>query len=73
MGLSGTWDATATLQRRFQKSDGTFTSWFDIDGGSWSGNVQTSYIADEACEVKLGIKTGDFTSGTMEARIGFGG
>ncbi len=71
VGLSGTWVGIATLQRRFRRSDGTLTSWFDVE--SWSANIQTSYVADEACELQLGIKTGDYTSGTLEARLGFGG
>lgn len=65
ISISGTFDATVTLQRRL---DGT--NWRDVEG--WSGEIETSYIADKAGDVRTGVKTGDFTSGTAELLIGVG-
>lgn len=61
-------DAIVTLQRRFSLDTGGYGSWADVE--SWSGIVQTSYIVDRAQQIRLGIKTGDFTSGTISVELG---
>ena len=69
ISLSGTWGATVTLQRRFPGASpaAAKTAWFDVE--SWSGNIETSYVVDVMSQLRLGVKTGDFTSGTVAARI----
>lgn len=55
---------TVTLQRRF---DGT--NWRDVD--AWSVDVETSYVADESCDIRIGVKTGDYGASTT-VRLGIG-
>ena len=67
VSISGTYVATVTLQRM---CDGT--NWRDIQ--SWTSTVaEVTYHADENCSVRIGVKTGDFTSGTAVLRLGMGG
>lgn len=63
VSVSGTFVATVTLQRRL---DGA--NWRDVE--SWSSEIETTYVVDEPSELRLGVKTGDFTSGTAVCRIG---
>lgn len=68
ISVSNTFVATVTLQRRFYTKEGPPTSWVDVL--SWTGPVETTAVADEHQEIRLGVKSGDFTSGTVTARIG---
>ena len=63
ISVSGTWSGTVTLQR---KIDGT--NWRDV--ASWTSNIEASYCADEFGDIRIGIKTGDFSSGTAVVRLG---
>lgn len=63
VSVSGTFVATVTLQRRL---DGT--NWRDVE--AWSGEIEGSYVVDEPCDLRIGVKTGGFTSGTAVCRIG---
>ncbi len=65
VSVSGVSDSTVTLQRRFNGAD-----WRDVI--DFSANEEGSYTADEACELRLGIKTGDYGSDTVICRIGKG-
>jgi len=71
VSVSGTFNTLVTLQRRFGAG-----AWADIpnpDGSfGFAGPTQQTYEADESCELRLGVKTGDFTSGTVECRLGKG-
>lgn len=59
ISVSGTFVATVTFQRSF---DGGQT-WLDVR--EYTAPSERSYKADGArCDVRIGIKTGDFTSGT---------
>ncbi len=64
--LRGTWVGTITLQR----SDDAGVVYDDVD--SWTTNVVR--ICDEADRggalFRLGFKTGDFSSGTADVRVG---
>ena len=62
------WVATVTLQRRFRDHAGTWGSWRDVE--SWSGDVETAYVAGRTQQIRLGVKTGDYTSGTVGLEIG---
>lgn len=65
ISISGIFDANVTLQRRLDAAN-----WRNVS--VWSGGVETSYISDEVQEVRIGIPTGDYTSGTADCRIGKG-
>lgn len=65
VSVSGTFDATITLQRQLDA-----VNWRDIM--SWSGAVELSYIGDEGQDIRIGIRTGDYVSGTALCRIGKG-
>lgn len=71
ISIAGTFTATVTLQRQL---DGA--NWRDVpdsDGNfGWTAPTEQSYVADESQIVRLGVKTGDYTSGTINARIGKG-
>ena len=60
---------TATVQRRFDNGV-TKSSWYDVD--SWSADLSATIDADEHQEVRLGVKTGNYGSGTTTVRIGAG-
>ncbi len=55
---------TVTLQRRM---DGT--NWRDVE--AWTADVESTYVADEACLLRLGVKTGDYGASTT-VRLGKG-
>lgn len=63
ISLSGTFVATVTLQRRLNGVD-----WRPVD--SWSGEIETTYVVDEPCDLRFGVLTGNFTSGTAVCRLG---
>lgn len=67
ISISGTWAGTVTLQRRFGSSDDAR----DVTDGSWIVNIEKSlYDHEEGVEYRIGIKTGDYTSGTANVRLG---
>lgn len=66
--IAGT-STTTTLQRRFHEAE-VMSAWFDVE--SWSVDTETSYVADETQEIRLGVKTGDYGSGTTTVRLGIG-
>ncbi|KKL88868.1 hypothetical protein LCGC14_1920400 [marine sediment metagenome] len=63
ISVSGTFVATVTLQRRL---DGA--NWRDIE--SYTAQTEKDFEVGEGSEIRLGVKTGDYTSGTVEARLG---
>lgn len=66
--LPGTWSATVTLQR----SIGEPGSWADVTTYTVAGT--TTYADDLSNQVvyyRIGVKTGNFTSGTVEAALEF--
>ncbi len=65
VSVSGTWSATVHLQHRL---DGT--NWRDVE--SYTANTEKVYTAGEGCDVRIGVKTGNFTSGTVVVRLGVG-
>ncbi|RLB93295.1 MAG: hypothetical protein DRH26_04210 [Deltaproteobacteria bacterium] len=65
ISIAGTWSGTVTLQRRFSTSDTA------RDVEEFTGNAEESLFDHESTvEYRLGIKTGDYTSGTCNARLG---
>jgi hypothetical protein len=63
LSISGSFTATVTHQRRL---DGI--NWRDVE--PFTIPAEKDGIAPEAQEVRVGVKTGDFTSGPIVVRIG---
>ena len=64
LSISGTWAGTVTAQRSFDGS-----TWHDVD--TWTINTQEYGLEPEkGIEYRVGIKTGDYTSGTCVLRLG---
>lgn len=61
----GATSTTVTLQRRLDGSN-----WRDVQ--SWVADVEATYQADAAAELRLGVKTGGFGSGTQVCRLQVG-
>ena len=58
LSISGTWAGTVTVQRSF---DGGST-WLDVD--TFTANTETYGFDPIRCRYRVGIKTGEYTSGT---------
>ena len=64
--LTGTWVATVTLQR----SVGEPGDWVDVT--TYTANTSTTYndsLDNQIIYYRIGVATGDFTSGTVEASL----
>lgn len=61
--LSGTWVATVHLQRSF---DGGITA-LDVD--SFTTNVERDISTRTPCLFRFGVKTGNYTSGTVVGEL----
>lgn len=68
--LAGTWVGTVTLQR----SIGETGAWVDVT--TYTGNTTTTYndaLDNQIIYYRIGVKTGAYTSGTVEASLEFEG
>jgi hypothetical protein len=67
INISNTFTATVTLQRSFDSATGP---WVDVTAvGPWTAPVVTSYtdaLNNQTVWYRLGVKTGDFTSGQAD-------
>ena len=66
--ITGTWTATVTLQR----SVGEVGSWVDVT--TYSGNTSTTYedgLDNQIIYYRIGIDTGDYTSGTAVLALSY--
>ena len=63
LSISGTFTATVTVQRSYDGS-----TWHDVD--SWTAPSEEVGFEPEYRAYRIGIKSGDYTSGTVEVRIG---
>jgi hypothetical protein len=64
LSVSGTWAGTVTLQRSFNNG----STWLDVY--SVTANVETVVDSPETGVLwRLGIKTGNYTSGTAVCRL----
>ena len=63
VSVQGTFVATVTLQRSFNGG----TTWYDVDTFTSAGE----YIGQEpeGCKYRIGVKTGEFTSGSVTVRL----
>jgi hypothetical protein len=68
--LSGTWVATVTLQR----SVGNTTSWADVQTQTANGTYTVNDGLDnQTIYYRVGVKSGNFTSGTVGAVLAYAG
>ena len=63
LSISGTFSATVTVQRSYDGS-----TWHDID--TFTSAAEEVGFEPESIWYRAGIKTGDYTSGTVEIRLG---
>jgi len=63
ISISGTFVATVTVQRSYDGS-----TWHDVD--SWTAPSEETGFDPEFCQYRIGVKTGGYTSGTVNVRIG---
>ncbi len=64
ISISGTWVATVTLQRSYDSG----VTWFDVT--TYTANTENALIDREAPNLyQIGVKTGDFTSGSVVLRL----
>lgn len=65
ISIAGTFVATVTVQRSFDQG----ATWRDVD--TFTAPIETNGFDPEPVVVyRAGVKTGDFTSGTVDIRIG---
>lgn len=63
VGISGTFVATVTAQRSIDNA-----TWFDVD--TWTIPQEDVGLEPEFMWYRIGVKTGNFTSGTVVVRFG---
>lgn len=64
LSISGTWAGTVTVQRSFDSG----STWHDVD--TWTENTQEYGLEPEGgTQYRVGIKTGEYTSGTCAVRL----
>lgn len=63
VSISGTFVATVTVQRSI---DGV--TWMDVD--NWTAPSEDVGLEPEVMWYRVGVKTGDYVSGTAEVRLG---
>lgn len=63
LSISGTFSATVTVQRSTDKS-----TWMDVD--SFTAPTQEVGFDPEFMYYRVGVKTGDYSSGTVVIRVG---
>lgn len=68
LSISGTFVATVTHQRR--KQGGSVADFKDVE--TFTAAAEKITINAEGMEHRIGVKTGDFTSGTVDIRLAWG-
>ena len=63
LSISGAWAATVTVQRSIDNS-----TWVDVD--TFTANAEEVGFEPELMWYRVGVKTGEFTSGTVVVRLG---
>ena len=63
--ISGTWAGTVTMQRAFPSAP---TTWYDVE--TFTSNEEGQlFDYERGNKYRMGIKTGDYTSGTAVLRL----
>lgn len=68
--ITGTWSGTVTLQRSIEEPG----AWVDVT--EWTANVSTTHsdgLDNQIVYYRIGIKTGEYTSGTAVVTLTFSG
>lgn len=63
LSISGTWAATVTVQRSIDNA-----TWVDVD--TFTANSEEVGFEPELMWYRVGVKTSEFTSGTVVLRLG---
>lgn len=63
LSISGTFVATLTVQRSFDNQ----VTWQDVD--TFTAPTEDYGMEPEVCWYRAGVKTGDFTSGSLVVRL----
>jgi len=66
LSVSGTFSATVTAQRSFDNG----SNWLDVEQYT-SGIEKVLDNVERAVLWRVGVKTGDYSSGTVEARLSY--
>ena len=64
LSISGTFVATITVQRSFDNQ----VTWQDVD--TFTAPTEDYGMEPEVCWYRAGVKSGDFTSGSIVVRLG---
>lgn len=64
LSIKGTFVATITVQRSFDD----MATWNDVD--TFTAQTEDWGMEPEVCWYRVGVKTGDFTSGSVSVRLG---
>jgi hypothetical protein len=64
LSITGTFNATVTVQRSFDKG----SNWHDVD--TFTSTAEEVGFEPETVKYRVGIKTGDYTSGSAVIRVG---
>ena len=65
VSIAGTFTGTVSLQRSFDGS-----TWNTVQ--TWTGPVETTYLGDTSCKLRLGFATGGYGSGDADVRLQVG-
>jgi hypothetical protein len=65
INTSGTWAGTLTVQAK-RSGD---ASYFDLSEAVFTSNLSRSQVFNETMNIKIGFKTGEYTSGTASIKI----
>ena len=63
VSISNTFSATVTVQRSFDNS-----TWRDVS--SFTAPIEAVGMEPEVCWYRIGVKTGNFSSGQVDVRLG---
>lgn len=64
LSISGTFVGTLTVQRSFDNQ----ATWQDVD--TFTSVIEDFGMEPEVCWYRAGVKTGEFTSGSITVRLG---
>ena len=66
ISIQGTFSATVTVQRSYDQD--TISNWEDVE--TFTTAVERIGLEPESVYYRVGVKSGEFTSGTIDIRIG---
>lgn len=63
------WDATASIQRRFKNPAGGYSSWHTVEAVSTNTEKIISNPSLSVVQYRIGVLSGDYTSGSVTLTI----